>query len=480
MDISRKKDQIVCSLPTAEKLREAYTSDSVARDRLKAFFDADTFVELGAYTKRSFHEFVATEKTEQLEGVVCGYGAVCGARVFAFAQDPSRMKGALDARHAKKICDLYALAMKTGAPIVGIFDCAGADIFEGVEALAGYASLMRAVSDASGVIPQIAVIAGLCLGSLATLTSMFDMTVMAKGASLYMTSPTFLSKDAEEWKSLSSVQAEDVSAALAEAARLIAFLPSNASEALYPEESADSLNRMLAALDPDTDARGVLASVADHGIYHELNAEIAPEMITAFAVIGGVKCGVCASDYTVNEGKLTSAGARKAARFITLCDAFGLSVVTLANSAGIACEESVSNLSFASDLAKLASAYASASVPKVTVILGHAIGASYILLGAKSLGADIAYALDEAEIGALTAEDAVAFAWSDRITLTVSRDSLESEWKNTVASPIAAASTGEIDDIISITELRQRICTSLLLLSSKGSADAYRHAIDPL
>lgn len=470
----------MCGLPSADKLREACMADSTARTRLKSLFDADTFVELGAYTKRTFCEFVSTEKSEEFEGVVCGYGAINGARVFAFAQDPSRMKGAIDARHAKKICDLYDLALKTGAPIIGIFDSAGADIFEGISALSGYASIMRAVSGASGVIPQIAVVGGLCIGSMAALAAMYDFTITPKGTSLYVTSPSLLEKKAEEWKPLTAEEAADLEEALGEARRLIDFLPSNASETLYPEESADSLNRMLGDVDFAGDARAVLAAISDNCIFHEVGEAFAPEFVTALTTIGGIKCGVCASSYKDDEGRLTAAAARKAARFIDVCDAFGLPIVTLADSAGLSLTDASENLSFAADLAKLAGAYAAASTPKVSIVLGHAIGASYVLLGSKALGADIAYALDSSEIGAMPADDAVAFAWSDRISLKVEKMDLVEEWKASVASPVAAASTGEIDDIITISELRQRICTSLHLLASKGCADSYRHAVRPL
>ncbi len=456
-----------------EKLRETCLADCTARQRLHALFDADTFVEVAAYTKRGYRELYATTKTEEFEGVICGYGSVNGNRVFAFAQEPSRMHGALDARHAKKICDLYDLAVKTGAPIVGIFDSAGADVFEGVEALAGYGAIMRAASDASGVIPQIAVIGGICTGSLAVLAAMYDFVVSPGGSSLYVNAD----KGAE---TLSGIAADDIHAALDRVRALIEFLPANAAEPMYPGECADNLNRMLGDIDVSADAHAVISIISDNLIYHEVENGMAPEMITALSCIGGVKCGIIATDYAIDEGRLTAAGVRKAARFAELCDAFGLPIVTLANSVGFSLTEGEDNPNFAADLAKLAAAYASAGVPKVSVVLAHAIGASYVLLGSKALGADIAYAVDEAEIGALPADAAVAFAWSDRITLTLDKAQLESEWKNTVASPLAAASTGEIDDIISAGELRQRICSALLLLSSKGCADMYRHAVRPL
>ncbi len=222
LDTYSKREQTISPLPTAEKLRELCLAPSPARERMATLFDPDTFVELGAYTKRAYCELYATEKTEEFEGVICGYGAIDGNRVFAFAQDAARMKGALDARHAKKICELYQLALKTGAPVIAIFDSAGADIFEGVEALAGYASIMRAVSDASGVIPQIAIVGGLCTGSFSVLAAMYDFVITPKGTSLYVSA-----KD-KEAKALTTLTAEDVDAAIHEARTLISYLPANA------------------------------------------------------------------------------------------------------------------------------------------------------------------------------------------------------------------------------------------------------------
>ncbi len=473
LDTQNKCNAPTSGLPTVEKLRETCLTDCTARQRLHALFDANTFVEVSTYTKRGYRELYSTTKTEEFEGVICGYGSINGNRVFAFAQEPSRMRGALDARHAKKICDLYDLAIKTGAPIIGIFDSAGADVFEGVEALAGYGTMMRAASDASGVIPQIAVIGGICSGSLAVLAAMYDFVVSPTDSALYVNA-------ASGAETVAGIKTQDIRTALDRARSLIEFLPANAAEALYPDECADNLNRMLGDMDVNADAHAVISMISDNLIYHEVENGLAAEMITALSCVGGVKCGIIATDYSVNEGRLTAAGVKKAARFVELCDAFGLPLVTLANSMGLSLTDGENNPNFAADLAKLATAYAAAGVPKISVVLGHAIGAAYVLLGSKALGADIAYAVDEAEIGALPANAAVAFAWSDRITLTLDKAQLEAEWKNTVASPLAAASTGEIDDIISADELRQRICSALLLLSSKGSADTYRHAVRPL
>ena len=223
----------------------------------------------------------------------------------------------------------------------------------------------------------------------------------------------------------------------------------------------------------------VISVLADNGVFYEVGNGFAPSAITAFTTIGGVKCAVIASSFSVNAGKIDASVAKKIAMFVTFADRFNLPVVTLADSLGLAIDKD-NESSFAPELAKLAFAYASASVPKVTVILGHAIGASFVLLGSKSLGAELVYALDTAEIGALSAESGVAFAWDKYITEEKTRDELISEWKASVSSPVNAASSGEIDDIIDTNELRARICSALLMLSSKSNLPLDGRKILPL
>ncbi len=468
-------------LPTAAELREALekarATDAMAR--LHALFDADTFVELWAYTKRSFYEVKATGKDEEFAGVICGYGAVCGQLVFAFAQDGARMKGALDATHAKKICDLYDMAIKNGAPVVGLLDCAGADIFEGVSALSGYGKVMRAVAGASGVIPQIGWISGNCLGSFAAIASMLDILVCEKDANLYVTSDTLTgAEDAQA--ALRTYAAPDAATAAGYVRKAISLLPQNSEEGVVIEACADDLNRQLGELDLCGDIATIIASLADGADYLELSPTVAPELVTVLTRIGGIKCGVLANAYSENEGRLTASGARKAARFVSLCDAFSLPLVTLVNCAGFAICRENEQAAFAAELGKLAMAYAQSENAKVTVVLHHAIGGAYALLGSKSIGADVAYAFAGAEIGAMNAAAAVAFAQNDQVSETVTREELEEAWRTKLSSPVAAACTGEIDDIIDSCELRQRICSALQLLAAKGTVSTYRHSVMPL
>ncbi|MBR7146543.1 MAG: hypothetical protein IKD11_02360 [Oscillospiraceae bacterium] len=467
------------TLPTATELRralaEARGTDAMAR--IRALFDPKTFVELSAYTKRSFHE-MGSAKDAELEGVICGYGAVGGHLVFAFAQDASRMKGALDARHAQKIVDLYDMAIKNGAPVVGIFDCAGADIFEGTDALAGYGRIMRAVASASGRVPQIAVVTGNCIGSFAAIAAMYDFVVRTAEGKLYVNSPALAGVDGATDALLSFTAADD-GEALGYARKLLSYLPQNSGTGVTVEAATDDLNRILPELDLDADVHGLLGAIADCGDYAEVGSANAPVLVSALTSIGGVHCGVLACNYQENEGKLTAAAARKAARFVSLCDAFSLPVITLVNSTGFAVD-AANECGFAAELGRLAMAYASSTNAKITVVLSHAIGGAYTLLGSKSVGADVAYAFERAEIGTLNAASAVAFALNEIISTEVSRKDLEEEWLAKLASPVAAASLGHIDDIITCAELRARIASALQLLAAKGTVAFSRHTVNPL
>lgn len=457
----------ICSLPNAADLRATLIAGENAevRNQLALLFDYNTFVETSAYTQRGFSDFIATEKSNEFEGVITGYGAIDGKLVFAFAEDATRMGGAIDERHAKKITDLYRLAISNGAPVIGIFNSNGTDIFEGTAGLAAYGRILKAVNEASGIIPQIALVTGKCIGTAATIAASFDFIVKCDGADFYVSSPALTGvKNAQD---SILAYAGDLTACAGFVKSLVTFLPDNADTGIQVSDSADNLNRMLGDLDFCDSALSAISVIVDNGVFVNIGADYAKGVSTVFATVGGVKCGIVANSYMENCGKIDAAAAKKIARFVNFCDAFSLPVVTLVDSLGIAIDKENED-TFAPELARLASAYAISNVPKVTVILGHAIGASFVLLGSKALGADLVYSLDTAEIGALSAESGVAFAWDKYISEEKTRAELISEWKATLSSPIKAAASGEIDDIIGTNELRARICSALLMLSAKG------------
>lgn len=470
----------ICGLPTVEELRESLIAggDSPARERLALLFDDKTFVETGAYAKRSFSDFLSTEAANEFEGVICGYGSIDGKLVFAFSEDTSRLGGVIDERHAKKISDLYRLACENGAPVIGIFDSNGTDIFEGTAALSAYGKIMASVAKASGTVPQIAFVAGKCIGSAAAIASMFDFVVKSEDAQFYVSSPnvTGISNAQDSVLAYSGTDAQ----CAYYIKTLVSYLPDNSSLGVSVSECTDNLNKRLGELDFGGEALAAISAIADNSVYYEVASDFAPAASTAFTTIGGVKCGVVATSYSQKEGKINASVARKITKFVNFCNAFSLPVVTLVDSLGLDASKENETSYYAPELARLAFAYSTSSIPKVTVILGHAIGASFVLLGSKALGADLVYATDSSEIGALNAESGVAFAWDKYITLEKTREDLINEWKASVSSPAVAAASGEIDDIISISELRARICSALLMLSAKGSASASKRKILPL
>ena len=449
-------------------------ADSAAYKTVAAIFDEGTFVETGALVTRRFSE-IPGQGDAELAGVITGYGAVDGKLTCAFLLDAARCKGAIDGKTADKIVSLYDLAKKNGAPVIGVFDSVGANVFEGVSALAAYGRIISSVASASGTVPQIALISGKCIGTLSAVAAMFDIAILEDGASLYVTDPALTGEKDGQAPVLSAVAEKGKAADLVRT--LISFLPPCAGCGVAVSECKDDLNRLLPNALPG-DAPSVLASVVDNG--RSIPVSASGSLLCSFAEIGGVRCGVVISDASRDGGKIDALSARTAARFVDLCDAFSLPVVTLVDSLGLAVSGENEKAPYSTDLARLAFAYTGASVPKVTVVIGHAIGAAFPLLGSRSTGADVVYAAEGSEIGILSADAAVAFAFETALAEGKTKEELRDEWKQTVASPAAAAATGEIDGVIPASEVRCRVASALLMLSAKGTVDAPYRAIRPL
>lgn len=432
----------------------------LSKARLASIFDAGTFVELGAYTKRA-------DSSDAPESVTCGYGAVDGKLAFAFVQDSGRTKGAFGERHQKKIRSLYDLAIKNGAPVIGVFDSAGAVIYDGAAALAAYGSLMKSISEASGVIPQIAVIDGLCGGSSAVAASMFDFVITVKDRSeLFVHAPFVVGKTENPAAlGLSAYEAEDEASAFGFARELISLLPQNNADAASVD-TADSPNRPVSVDGGAYELPTLLSTLTDDGRFLRLYEDYTQNAAFGFASFGGNLAGVIASN-PAKKGILDISVARVAAKLVAFCDAFGIPVVTLVDSEGLDQSAEAENAAYASELARLAYAYTSSDNGKLTVVLGKAYGAAFTLLGSKSVGADLALALPTACISVLSPEASVAFVWNDRVG-DQSREELEQEWRDRCASAAEAADAGEIDDIVEPAELRQRICAALNMLSAKA------------
>ncbi len=432
---------------------------TVGYQKTASLFDAESFVEIGAFIKRSGDD-------KAYDGIVCGYGSISGKLAFAFVQDSDRTKGAFDEAGAKKIEMLYDMAIKNGAPVIGVFDSAGAAVLDGSATLSAYGRFIAAVSRASGVIPQIAIFDGICTGMALTIANMFDLTVkVADKAELYL-KPTSNNKD-----QFCSIEAENEGEAFAKARELVEILPQNNKDDASVM-SGDDASRAV-AIDGLT-GRALVEALSDNGSFIEINARVSG-IVTGFAFFGGRLCGVIASDNTCDAGKIGFIGAKKAADMISFCDRFGISVLTLVDSEGLCdCACPVCT-------AALASAYANATCAKVTAVVGKAYGAGFTLLGSKSIGADIELATVGAVITVMSPESAVAFLLNDKISADKSRAEVEAEWCEKYASATCAAEKGDIDDIVSPETLRARICSALYMLAVKADGTPERkYARTPL
>ena len=416
------------------------------RERMLSLFDAGTFVEMGAYIRRR-----GDKENEAYDAVLTGYGSVDGKLAFAFVQDSDKNAGALDSVGAEKISRLYEQAVKSGAPVIGVFDGAGAVVYDGASALAAYGKVMKCVSDASGIIPQIAYVSGVCLGMAATVAAMFDITVAVENVSeLYVSAPAG-NLDAN---GMAAVYSETEVDAVATVRMLVDLLPRNNKDVASVEPS-DDVNRSVIGANGDV----CPAYFADNLTVMNLYDGFGKEATTALARMGGETVGMISL-----KGRLTAKGARKAAKLVSFCDSFSLPVVTLVDSEGV---DTAADAELAPALGKLAKAYITATTAKVTAVMGKAYGASFTLMGSRALGADLALATPESVISVMDPEAAVAFVWNDKITTDKSRAEVEAEWKEVYASATIAAESGDIDDIVPAEELRARIISALYMLAEK-------------
>jgi len=489
MDLQKRSESLVKAKKmlndktAADKLHKA--GKFTAYELIGMLLDEGTFVETNAYVKAYANE-LATSNTEEYEGVVCGYGAVDGRLTFVYAQNAARLNGAFSKAAADKIAALYDMAKKNGAPVVSVFDSNGAKLEEGIDVLAGYGKVMKKASCLKGKVPQIAVVVGNTAGAAATIASIADIAVMADGASFTQTPASVLvneGADKEIGSCESSAKGGNVALTAKSAAEafesvkeVLSYLPSNKFDKNVYTGVEDDPNRAtsevagIVAAD-GYDVHGVVAAVADGGKYLELNADKSKSIVTAFMTVNGIVTGVVANN-PKEGGKLCTGCLRKATAFIKLCDTFGISVLTLVDTKGFSasCEAKGGRMSY--EAAALAQAYCTASVPTVTVNVGEAYGTAFTVLGSKELGADMVLALDSAKIGVLNPAASVAMMWTEKMLGAKApiekRKALEEEWALLMSTPLVAAQSGQVDDIIPAEELRVRIASALEMLSMKN------------
>ena len=309
---------------------------------------------------------------------------------------------------------------------------------------------------------------------------MFDFTVTVKDKSkLYVNSPFVVGEAVDAAASgISAAECEDEASAFAYVKALLSAIPQNNAEGVVAADIVDDINRAVSFDAENYSTAELVAQLADNGKFVRVYEKYAKNLFVGFASFGGVMAAVIASD---NDGTLDINAARVAAKTVSFCDSFGIPVVTLVDSTGLDVSLEAEGAAYASELARLAMAYASSECAKVSVVLGKAYGAAFTLLASKTLGADLAYALDGACISVLSPEASVAFVWNDKVGAEKSRAEVEAEWREKCASAQDAADCGEIDDVIEASELRQRICAALSMLAYKADgAPTKKHTVMPL
>jgi len=466
-----------------------------ARERLDLLLDPGSFVELDAFVTHRATEFGLDRQHFLGDGVVTGHGTVDGRLVFVFSQDFTVFGGSLSEAYAEKICKVMDLAMKVGAPVIGLNDSGGARIQEGVASLGGYAEIFLRNVLASGVVPQISVIMGPCAGGAVYSPAMTDFTIMVEGTSyMFVTGPnvvravTHEEVDSEALggagvhtgrSGVAHLAARDEAEALEQVRALLSHLPQNnlADVPLVP--TADPADRMDPELDsvvPDDplkpyDMHDVLRRVVDDGAFLEIQPAWAANIIVGYARIGGRSVGVVAQQPAVLAGALDIDASVKAARFVRTCDAFNVPLVTFVDVPGFLPGVAQEHGGIIKHGAKLLYAYCEATVPKVTVITRKAYGGAYDVMSSKHIRGDLNFAWPTAEIAVMGAEGAVNIIFKDPIAAAddpaAERARLVAAYEAEFSNPYIAASRGYIDEVILPRETRPRLVRALEVLADK-------------
>ena len=462
-----------------------------ARERLDVFLDEGSFEEIDMFVEHRASDFGMAENKFAGDGVVIGWGTVSGRPIFVFAKDFTVFGGSLSEAHAEKIVKIQDMALKNGAPIVGIYDAGGARIQEGVAALGGYAEVFQRNVLASGVIPQISVIMGPCAGGDVYSPAMTDFIFMVRDTSyMFVTGPDVVKTVTNE-----TVTAEELGGAsvhttrssiadgaydndieaLVELRRLVDFLPlSNRAEAPEmdasdpPDRDEASLDRLIPAnANQPYDIRQVILKTVDAADFFEIQAAFAKNIVTGFGRVEGRTIGFVANQPMVLAGVLDSDASRKAARFVRFCDCFNIPIVTFVDVPGFLPGTAQEYGGLIKHGAKLLFAFAEATVPKVTVITRKAYGGAYDVMSSKHLRGDINYAWPTAEIAVMGAKGAVEIIYRKEAGDADKIAARTREYEARFMSPFVAAERGYIDDVIMPHATRRRISRALRLLRNK-------------
>jgi len=480
-----------------------------ARERLGLLFDPGTFVEVDRFVTHQCTDF-GMEKTKFLgDGVVTGYGKVDGRTVFAYAQDFTVFGGSLSLTMSNKICKIMDMALKSGAPVLGLNDSGGARIQEGVQSLAGYGNIFHRNVMSSGVVPQLSVILGTCAGGAVYSPALTDFTFMVDGTShMFITGPRVIKSVTNEDVSMDALggalahnqtsgvahfMAADDEDCLRQVKRLLSFLPSNNMEEPPDGPNGDSPTRSLPEISetvPDNPNKGydikqIIQAMVDHGDFFEVQERYARNIVVGFARMGGAVVGILANQPAHLAGCLDCDASGKGARFVRFCDAFNIPIVTLVDVPGYLPGTDQEHRGIIKHGAKLIYAYSEATVPKITLITRKAYGGAYIVMSSRHLRGDVNLSYPTAEIAVMGPQGAVDVIFRKEIEQAedpgAARQQKIEEYSEKFASPYQAAELGYIDEVILPADTRIRIIQALEACQHKRDTNPPRkHGNIPL
>ncbi|MBN8657020.1 MAG: acyl-CoA carboxylase subunit beta [Anaerolineae bacterium] len=480
-----------------------------ARERLDLLLDRGSFREVDPFVVHRTHDFGLDEQKFMSDSVVTGWGTIDGRLVYVYSQDFTVFGGSLGEVHAEKICKIMEMAMKNGAPIIGLNDSGGARIQEGVVALGGYADIFLRNTMASGVIPQISAIMGPCAGGAVYSPALTDFIFMARNTSyMFVTGPDVVKAVTHEEvtqeelggasvhsekSGVCHVAADSEADTLYLIRKLMSYLPQNNMEDAPLVPTTDDPLRMEEALNtlvPDDankpyDIKEVIGHIVDDGNFFEIHENYAANIVVGFARLGGTSVGIIANQPAVLAGVLDIDASEKGARFVRFCDSFNIPIITFEDVPGFLPGTFQEHHGIIRSGAKLLYAYCEATVPKLTVITRKAYGGAYCVMSSKHIRSDLNLAWPTAEIAVMGPDGAVNIIFRKELENAADpvkrKAELVAEYKEKFANPYVAASRGYIDDVIEPKETRPRLINALAMLSNKRDSNpAKKHGNIPL
>ena len=480
-----------------------------ARERIALLLDPDSFEEFDMFKIHRCHDFGMENVVVPGDGVVTGHGTIDGRIVYVYAQDFTVFGGSLSETLAEKICKIMDLAVKNGAPVIGLNDSGGARIQEGIESLAGYSDIFLRNVMASGVIPQISAVFGPCAGGAVYSPALTDFVIMERlNSYMFLTGPKVVKSVTHENVTVEELGGADMHStqsglcdypatstadAIVYIKRLLSFLPQNNLEAPPVASCSDPATRsseLLQTIIPENpnaayDMKSVILEVVDNRDFFEIKQEFAPNLIVGFARMNGMTVGVVANQPAHLSGVLDIDASIKGARFVRFCDCFNIPLVTFVDVPGFLPGTAQEYGGVIRNGAKMLYAYAEATVPKVTVITRKAYGGAYCVMSSKHLRGDINYAWPSAEIAVMGAKGAVEVLYAKQAKESGDAKAFlarkENEYRETVANPYVAAQRGYVDDVIVPSKTRARIIRALGLLQNKRDTNPMKkHGNIPL